>query len=161
MAMSLVLVSCKKDDYEKPAATPTEEPDPEPDWSKFNITPYTWTLTQLQSEGLSDFIANMINQALASGNLYANFTGSEGGLETEYAGWEMHVLYNANVVLTFNVDSYNPNTQKIVISNTTATYSGDVSITADTEKVYMSVATSSTNSEQTFTIMAYIPMPEK
>ena len=161
LAMSLVFVSCDKtEENEKPSTPVQPGPDPEPDYTHFNIVPYIWTITQIQNDGLNEYISNMINQALASGNLHVSFEGETGGQETQYAGWQMHVAYNTTNVLNFNVESYNPQTQQIVISNTTSTYSGIVSITADTEKVYMNVATTDANSELAFTIMAYIPFPE-
>lgn len=162
MAMSLVFVSCDKTEETTQTQTPSDQPDPdpEPDYTDFNIVPYTWTLTQIQNDGMNDYIAGMINQALASGNLFVNFSGETGGLETEYAGWQLHVLYNTTNVLNFNVDSYNPQTQQITISNSLSTYSGTVSISADTEKIYMNVATTATNSDQAFTISAYIYIPE-
>ncbi len=160
LAMSLAFVSCNKtEDNDKPNTPVQPEPDPEPDYTHFNIVPYTWTITQIQNDGLNEYISNMINQALASGNLHVSFEGETGGLETQYAGWQMHVAYNTTNVLNFNVDSYSPQTQQIVISNTTSSYSGMVSITTDTSKVYMNVATTAANSEQTFTIMAWIPNP--
>ena len=160
LAMSLAFVSCDKtEDNDKPNTPVQPEPDPEPDYTHFNIVPYIWTITQIQNDGLNEYISNMINQALASGNLHVSFEGETGGLETQYAGWQMHVAYNTTNVLNFNVDSYSPQTQQIVITNTTSSYSGIVSITADTEKVYMNVATTAANSEQAFTIMAWIPNP--
>ena len=161
LAMSLAFVSCDKtEDNDKPNTPVQPEPDPEPDYTHFNIVPYIWTITQIQNDGLNEYISNMINQALASGNLHVSFEGETGGLETQYAGWQMHVAYNTTNVLNFNVERYSPQTQQIVISNTTSSYSGIVSITADTEKVYMNVATTAANSEQAFTIMAWIPTPE-
>lgn len=161
LAMSLAFVSCDKtEDNDKPNTPVQPEPDPEPDYTHFNIVPYIWTITQIQNDGLNEYISNMINQALASGNLRVSFEGETGGLETQYAGWQMHVAYNTTNVLNFNVESYSPQTQQIVITNTTSSYSGIVSITADTEKVYMNVATTAANSEQAFTIMAWIPTPE-
>lgn len=160
LAMSLAFVSCDKTEENDKPGTPVQPgPDPEPDYTHFNIVPYTWTITQIQNDGLNEYISNMINQALASGNLHVSFEGETGGLETQYAGWQMHVAYNTTNVLNFNVESYNPQTQQIVITNTTSSYSGIVSITADTEKVYMNVATTAANSEQAFTIMAWIPNP--
>lgn len=161
MAMSLVFVSCDKtEDNDKPGTPVQPGPDPEPDYTHFNIVPYIWTITQIQNDGLNEYISNMINQALASGNLHVSFEGETGGLETQYAGWQMHVAYNTTNVLNFNVESYSPQTQQIVINNATSTYSGIVSITADTEKVYMNVATAAANSDQAFTISAYIYIPE-
>ena len=135
LAMSLAFVSCDKtEDNDKPNTPVQPEPDPEPDYTHFNIVPYIWTITQIQNDGLNEYISNMINQALASGNLHVSFEGETGGLETQYAGWQMHVAYNTTNVLNFNVERYSPQTQQIVISNTTSSYSGMVSITTDTSK---------------------------
>ncbi len=160
LAISIVFVSCDKTEETSQTQTHSDQPDPDPDYTHFNIVPYTWTLTQIQNDGMNDYMAGMINQALASGNLFVNFSGENGGFETEYAGWQLHVLYNATNVLNFNVDSYNPQTQQIAISNNTSVYTGMVTITADTEKIYMNVATTAANSDQAFTISAYIYMPE-
>lgn len=160
IVLGVVFVSCSKDEETtKPSTTPQEEEDPN-DVSHFNIIPYVWTLTQLQSDGMNEFVANMINQALASGNLLLSFSGETGGVETEYAGWEMHVAYNTTNLLNFNVQSYSPQTQEIVISNTTSTYGGEATITKDDYNIYMDVATTSVNSQQSFNVTANIPIPE-
>ena len=118
LAMSLAFVSCDKtEDNDKPNTPEQPEPNNEPDYTHFNIVPYTWTITQIQNDGLNEYISNMINQALASGSLHVSFEGETGGLETQYAGWQMHVAYNTTNVLNFNVDSYSPQTQQIVITN--------------------------------------------
>ena len=117
LAMSLAFVSCDKtEDNDKPNTPEQPEPNNEPDYTHFNIVPYTWTITQIQNDGLNEYISNMINQALASGSLHVSFEGETGGLETQYAGWQMHVAYNTTNVLNFtpsyfsssNTNEYEP-----------------------------------------------------
>jgi len=155
MAMSLMLVSCNKDEDEKPNNTSTEEPDPEPDLSKYDIMPHQWTITQLNSSDINQTILTLINNAVASGSLFINFNGEEGGPETNYAGWNMNILYNTTSVLTIGVVSYNHNTQEFELSYNENNYSGVVQISEDEQKVYMSVDAQAPLSGNTFTIVAY------
>lgn len=132
----LSFVSCNKDDEDNNSTNQTTNEN-NIDLTKVNIADNYFYLTEAFCEDWTSEQAQWIQGGLQDGTLYYDLHYAPGDEEDNYKGAEFNLIIEGSCEVNFDVEEYNPATQFLHLSTVEDYYSGTVTLTQDSEKVYM------------------------
>lgn len=139
MALSLTLVSCDKDEDNNSNSNNNnnQTEDNNIDLTKVNMADNNFYLTEAFCEDWTSDQAQWIQGGTQAGTLYYDLHYSSNQVENNYEGAEFNLIIEGRCEVDFYVEEYNPETQYLELSTDEDIYSGTITLTQDSEKVYM------------------------